>query len=243
MPRRFRLFAHSLILAVGLVTAVSASVQDERVAASFLLALGRTPTTAEAATWSRSGERSVDQLMAVHAAKLREDPSARIPVFRRAFLDTFGRAPTAAEAASATEHGFVYTEWMNQNLQVLAIDADRYAEVIQRAYKFVINRDAYDEEIAYWREHGTLTYAMLVGCVEDWARRNQPGLMVTAGDPVISINCEFLSVARLSPAVAAEARAAAALPNTDTDGGNLLAVGSAAVRTSGKMHFAAAGTW
>jgi len=243
MPRRIRLPAlvFSLLAAGVSCATATASVQSERVDASFVLALGRAPYPAEAATWTQAGERPVSALLAAHAENLRDNPAARGPVFGRAFVDTFGREPTAAEAGPAAEHAFTYTDWMEQNLAALAGDSDRYAAVIQRAYKFVINRDAYDEEIAYWRERGTLPYLMLVACVEDWARRNQPGLMVTAGDPVVSINCEFLATARLSPAVAAEAREAAGIAASDTDGGNLLAVGAGAVRTSGRMHFAAAG--
>ena len=46
---------------------------------------------------------------------------------------------------------------------------------------------AHPEEIEYWKNHDTLSFVLLVGCVEDWARRNQPGLMVTAGTPTLIV--------------------------------------------------------
>jgi beta-glucanase (GH16 family) len=79
--------------------------------------------------------------------------------------------------------------------------------------------------------------------VYDWARRNQPGLMFTAGVPSAAVNNPYLATARLSPAVAAEARAAAALgsPSPAALGLHIVAPGATSVASVGGVHFAAAG--
>jgi hypothetical protein len=151
---------------------------------------------------------------------------------------------TASSNPSAV---LTYTEWMQRHVQWLAGHPDEYTEVMHRAYRLLLRRDAYVEEIEYWRKQDTLTYVLLVGCVEDWARRNQPGLMVTNGTATVSVNSEFLTTVRLSPVVAAEARSAAGLGTTESEEAarssrqHLLAAGAGKVATGGGIHFAAAG--
>jgi hypothetical protein len=123
--------------------------------------------------------------------------------------------------------------------------------VLERVYRLVARRGVYREEIDYWKQHGPLSYAMLVGCVEDWARRNQPGLMITVGTPTISINSNYLVTVRLTPALAEEARAAVGMESlkghyveADYVGGtgrNIVAPGAEKIVSSGKIHFVAAG--
>ena len=60
-------------------------------------------------------------------------------------------------------------------------------------------------EIEYWKRQPALSYALLVGCIEDWARRNRPGLMATTGVASVSVNSAYLATIRLSPGVASPA--------------------------------------
>jgi len=72
--------------------------------------------------------------------------------------------------------------------------------------------------------------------------------MVTTGTPTVSVNSEFLTTVRLSPTVAAEARAAAGLdsagnaPDASAFGRNLVAAGAGELITGGRIHFVAAGS-
>ena len=235
------LLAAALILTVAHAAPPSA-VQQERVAASFLLALGRTPTATEAAQWS-GVEASVADLIAKHRQLLTADAAVKRAVVAKAFADSFGRAATAEEiTAEAAVANATYTELMQRHVQWLAANPEAYPKILNRVYQLVIRRDVYPEEIDYWKKKDTQSFAVLVGCVDNWGRRNQPGLMVTAGPAAVSINCVFLSTVRLSPAVAAEARVAAGLAAvTDaTAGTNLLAAGAEKIVTDGRMHFAAA---
>lgn len=82
---------------------------------------------------------------------------------------------------------------------------------------------------------------LLVGCIEDWARRNQPGLMLTAGTTAASVSCVYLRTRRLSPAVAEEAREAAGLEPPEGHAGRIVAAGCEAVVSVGGIHSAVCG--
>lgn len=243
--------AFALTLAViacssSAILLAQSSEQPERIAASFLLALGRAPSAEELAHWAQQGDVSIAQLIARHRERLQADPAVQRAVATKAERDAFGRVSPESEV-DAAQPPATYTELVQQHLRRLAERPAEYEQVIRRAYQTVVRRDAYDLEFAYWQKHDTLSYTLLVGCVEDWARRNQPGLMVTAGTPTVSINSEYLATIRLSPAIAQEAREAAGWV-TATEGGfspafgrNLIAPGGAKLVTGGRIAFAAAG--
>lgn len=247
MPMKTRPAPFLLCAALAIFTvAVSAETeelrQQDRVAASFMLALGRAPSPGEISEWAEQGARSISDLLALHRERLRSDTSMERAVNERAFQDAYGRAPDEGEIKTfSSDADSTYTDLMKSHIQRLADNPAEYEKVIQRAYQFVIRRGAYAEEIDYWKQKDTLSYVLLVGCVEDWARRNQPGLMVTAGTPTISVNSEFLTTVRLSPAIAAEARDAVGLAPADDTGHHLVAAGAGNVVTGGRIHFAAAG--
>lgn len=240
---KLRVTSLLLVAALALTAAHAAPpspAQAERVAASFMLALGRAPIAAEAAQWT--AEAPVADLIARHRQHLAADAAAKRAVVAKAFADSFGRTATDSEIAADSTVNATYTELMQHHVQWLAANPDAYAKILNRAYQLVIRRDVYPEEIEYWKKKDTQSFTVLVGCIDNWGRRNQPGLMVTAGPAAVSVNCSFLTTVRLSPAVAAEARAAAGLPAvTDaTAGTNLLAAGAEKIITDGRMHFAAA---
>lgn len=217
----------------------------ERIQAAFMLARGRTASAAELAQWS-SSPGSVGELLRRHHALLRNDATAQQAVFRQAFQDTYGQ-PAPARALSAEPDVVLYHERVARHLQRLAQEPAAYAAVIQRAYQLVLGRAAYDLEVAYWNRQSPLSFALLVGCVEDWARRNQPGLMVTSGTATVSTSSEYLVTMRVSPGVAVEVQAALSRGTVqETDftpawGRNLLAPGGAAVITRGSVYMVAAG--
>lgn len=235
-------------LALSSVTAAEpASLQTERIEASYVLAFGRIPSLAEIAEAEKLEVNNVADLVARHRQRLGADAALARATVVKAWKDAFGREPSDQEIASSASGNRTYTELMKRHIQSLAADAAEYEKVMERAYRLVIRRGVYPEEIAYWKKYDTLPYALLVGAIEDWGRRNAPGLMVTTGTPTVSINSNYLTTVRLSPAVAAEARAAAGLsvPGTvdfvSASGRNLIAAGAGDLVTGGRIHFAATG--
>ena len=222
------------------------SSQGERVASAFVLALGRTPTAAEAAEWAKADPRPVADLLGRHREALRRDAAAGRAVAVKAGHDAFGRAPTDAELQPVSE-GELYAEIVQRHIRTLAGSKEAYERVVHRAYQLHLQRDAYGVELDYWRARPALSFVLLAGCVENWARRNQPGLMATAGVPSVSVNSPYLVTVRLSPAVATEARAAAGLARPGEAaraaavGRHIVAPGASSVASVGGIHFAAAG--
>lgn len=235
-------------LSAAAAPAQSAEVQHERIAASFVLALGRAPSANEIEQWAKLGSLSVPELIARHRQQLQSDAAKQRATIIKACRDAFGRAPSEDEIKSWSGGDNTYTELMKRHIQWLSEHPADYEKVMHRAYRLVVGREAYSLEFDYWKSRDTLSHALLVGCIENWARRNQPGLMVTTGTPTVSVNSEFLTTVRLSPAVAAEARAAAGLdpagsmPEASAFGRNLVAAGAGELITGGRIHFAAAGS-
>lgn len=245
-----RLFAPLLVVA-GLASlpvagAAQSPLQEERIAASFVLALGRTPTPDEIQRWATKDPTPLADLLARHRHQLQGDRAAERGVIVKASLDAFGRAPTEDEVRNLSGAG-TYVDLMQRHLQWLAGRPAEYEQVMHRAYRLLLKRDAYSVEIEYWTRQPVLSFALLVGGIEDWARRNRPGLMATAGVASVSINSPWLATVRLSPGVAAEARAAAGLVQTSDAaqasalGRTVVAPGAERVASVGGITFVAAG--
>jgi hypothetical protein len=223
-----------------------AGVQEERVAASFVLALGRSPTLVETEQWAKEGALPLVDLMARHRRQLESDPVAARAVIVKAGRDAFGRAPSEAEIKDLSG-GATYTELMQRHIRWLGDHAAEYEQIMNRAYQLLLQRDAYSVEIDYWKHQPTLSFALLVGCIGDWARRNRPGLTATTGVVAVSVNSEYLDAVRLSPEVAVEARAASGLEPIDdptlalAGGRTLVAPGADHIVSVGGIYFAAAG--
>jgi len=231
-----RLLAPLLVVAglacLPVAGAAQSGVQEERIAASFVLALGRTPTPDEIQRWVTKDPTPLAAYLLRHRQQLHGDSAAERAVIVKASQDAFGRAPTEDEARSLSGVG-IYVELMQRHLQWLAGHPAESEQVMHRAYRLLLKRDAYAVEIEYWTRQPVLSYALLVGCIEDWARRNRPGLMATAGVASVSINSPWLATVRLSSGVAAEARAAAGLVH-DGDAATSLALGRTVVAPGAK---------
>jgi len=221
--------------------------QDERVAAAFVLALGRRPTSVESERWLAQGPLPIADLIARQRRALHEDAATWRDVMARAAHDALGGAPDSERGVAGTAGADTYFELVQRHLQWLADHPADYEQVVQRAYRAVLQRDAYPIEIDYWKRQPVLTFVLLAGCVENWAVRNQPGLMATTGAAAMSVNSAYLTTVRLSPAVAAEARAAIGLAPaggrtpSSAAGRHVVAPGAASVLSVGGVHFAAAG--
>lgn len=240
-----------LFLAAGLAfpsapALAQSAEQQERIATSFVLALGRTPTALETEPWTKQEPFSLADLVARHRRQLQGDAATARAVIVKAGQDAFGLSPSEDRIKSLSG-GDTYAELMQRHLRWLAEHPADYDQVVHRAYRLLLRRDAYSTEIDYWKRQPALSFALLVGCIEDWARRNRPGLTATTGVASVCVNSEYLATVRLSPAVAAEARAAAGLvPAGDAAlaaaaGRNLVAPGADQVVSVGGIHFTAAG--
>ena len=244
--RSCALLAGALVVAPAAVLAQPAAWQ-ERIAASYLLALGRSPTAAETDRWAREEPVPLAALVDRHRRQLEGDAGLARAVVVKAGQDAFGRAPSEDQVKGLAASGATYTDLVQRHLKWLAEHAVEYEQVVHNAYRLVLQREAYSVEIDYWKRQPTLSFALLAACIEDWARRNRPGLTATSGVPSVSMNSEYLDTVRLSPTAAAEARVIAGMaPAGDAAlayaaGRNVVAAGAEQIASVGGIYFAAAG--
>ena len=79
MRQKRRLAALLLFSGIGCPAAsalAQSSVQEERIAASFVLALGRTPAPVEVAQWAKEGPLPLAELVGRHRRQLQADAVA-----------------------------------------------------------------------------------------------------------------------------------------------------------------------
>lgn len=242
-------YRHLTGFALALFATVMPSVaqntaQQEIISASTMIAVGR-PALATELTEPAYAGKTLAELVEMHRDGLRSDHALQKQVHEMARWDVSGLL--IRKAGFPYAHGVTYAESVKEGLAQLARQPEEYRRVINRAYQLVIRRDAYPEEIEYWKPYGTLPYVVLVGAIENWAERNQPGLMVTNGTPSININSRFLRTQRLSLSVANEARVLLDLPvwtdvaRQHSPGRNVVAVGAREIASVGGMHFLLAG--
>jgi len=244
MPTKSRLsprraFGRGFLLAISFSMGAVALCADAGVSAVRLLALGEAEESI--------GDVDTSDLSAQFARyreRVASEEALADGIRRRAFLDAFGVAPDSEEAPRGFHGGgdALYFEALGAAVDWLAGQPEAYAEVIDRAYRMVIHRGAYEEEFAYWKERPTQGFIVLVGCLEDWARRNQPGLMVTAGAPTISVNCPFLDTIAVEPELASEIRRLADLAVAGEKGCVVLAPAAGEIRSSGGIAFVPVGS-
>jgi hypothetical protein len=236
-----------MALLAGLLSATALHAADglqaERISAAYVLAAGQLPTSDEIA--EEKSDESVSELVTRLSQSPAGSPANRANVARQAYVDCFGVEPSADDLAHASGN---YTAQLNQHLQHLAAHRGEYAKVVERAYQRVIRRDPYAEEITYWNRYDVASYALLSAAIENWARRNQPGLMVTSGEPTVSVNSLYLAAVRLSPVVADEVATALGAPRTRDDSDRVrasartvLSPGGAQLISNGGIAFVAAG--
>ncbi len=235
---RFFSFIPVLLLPIAILPSLQAqSVEDElHYTAAHLLVFGTMPDGLPEAL---PEDGLISAIQHCQTVLQNASPDEKNNVRERAWIDTTG---TASDPNSSID-ALSYHEYVFELTNRLEKSPSAYEQVIRRAYPYVIFRDVYDEEIDYWKQFPTMGYATLVGCIEDWARRNQPGLMVTGGNPTISVNCEFLTTLQLAPALADEVRAFLNLPMPDPQlPNNVIAKGAESVISSGGIHFLLTGT-
>ncbi len=234
------------ILTLGMTQGLHAKPDEaqQRLAAGFLLAFGETLDPSLFAGETVEVFESVEAAYASFQSTLSQNTAAQQRVAQLAFLDAFGMHPDAegAPTSEVTDPTLTYWQQLKRHTEWLDRNPAAYKDVLERAYDWVVHREVYEEEVAYWKEYPTLPFILLAGGIEDWARRNQPGLMVTTGKATISLNCDYLSTLPLSPKLASEARSAIGLPPADGRGHHIIAPAATSILSSGRIHFIPVGS-
>ncbi len=234
-----------LTLAFSLLLALPGFAADplaaQRMEAAGLLVFGRVTPAASAADAAAATGTFADALT-WQRQRLQEDRAQLTEVSRRAVADALGSEATPDAAAQGD-----YVTQVQTHLRRLEGSADEYRQVIERAYRTTLNRVPYAEEFEYWATRPVTTFALMAACIDNWARRNQPGLMVTEGIPSVAVSSEWLEVVRVSPVLAVEIAPVLARPDGEpravaiAAGRTVLAPGADGVSSIAGVPFVAAG--
>ncbi len=232
MPRIFR-----LLVALSLGVSLSAEIRADSVdgglpAAAGLLVLGRVPSAEELTASGAAGAKTAAQLRDHFTKHLNAEKSVQASAAKQAWRDAFGREASSDELG-ADGKGASYVELLRAHVAALGKNAADYDAVVQRVYQQVIRREPYDREMTYWRERGPLPFFLVAAALENWAQRNQPGLMVTGGTATVSINSSYLRGVVLMPGEAAAVREAFGLQPEESE----------AIANSGSRTIVAPGAW
>ncbi|MFT3830238.1 MAG: hypothetical protein QM691_11105 [Opitutaceae bacterium] len=231
-----RTWAVLAIVMVAVPLQAACAGEADRTAAAALVAYGRDATVEERSAGSARDKQTLAELLEAARQKLRGDAAERRATFARAYRDVFGVAASEADVAAAPAR--LYLEHEAVLLATLSGQPDDYRRVIERAYQAALGRAPFAEEYGYWAEFRPLPHLLLVGCVENWARRNAPGLMATTGVPTIGADAARPAVFRLTPALADEVRRALGQPLAPRDlaaGRTVIGPGAEAVVSVGGM--------
>lgn len=236
------------LLAVVFLLPVFAFAQDarqlkrERIQTSYMLAFGRAPQEGEITYWqSRNDANTIEQMVKLHKDYFKTNRSANNEVISKAYLDALGRTPSQGELDYWAQGSNSYVELMKNHIGWLSGNPAEYEKVIKRSYQLVLNRQPDAGEISYWKGQGVFSYALLVGCHEDWKRRNNnnTGAKKTSGSSQIPASPTYVTLIPVSAQIATEARSFAGL--VAAGGGNLVAAGGGNLVAAGGGNLVAAG--
>lgn len=179
-------------------------------------------------------------LIAEGREQLREQPALKTAVVVKAYFDALGRLPTDGELRAESDADAMYAERVASLVHALSSNPAEYAQVLDRAYRVVVGRSLYPAETEYWSKRKTMSFTFVAACLDSWVRRNQPGLMMTAGDAIASVNSTCLSTRRLTPEIAAEiAKAFPWQDATAAESVRIVSPGCAAASSAGGIAFVA----
>ncbi len=239
MPKWF-----SSLLCAGALLAPSVfaqtSPEGQRAAVAWIQVFGEIPATAAIEQTAKGG--SIPAIAAALRQQLGRNEAAAREVAERAWADTFG--PSRPFETGESSGPVSYLELVGAHLESLQTAPQNRRALIDAAYTAVLGRQAYDIEHDYWLGRPPIPFLLVTACLDDWARRNQPGLMATAGPPCIPVDSRRIRTLRLAPAIATEARAL--LHGDASDGAlalargeSVLAPGAAGIISVGGIPFLA----
>jgi hypothetical protein len=247
---RFSIVLTALALAMTSLTAAQktvgdavASIQRERIQASYLLAFGRLATDDEVKYWSSQNPKSVSELVTKHRDYLSRDVSTHQETIRRSYVAALGTSPKAAETKHWMSGNDTFTMLVTNHVNWLRSNPNEYSEVIKRSYQNVLRRPATDAEIKYWKGQGVFGYSVLAACHEDFKRRGGE----RTGNAVVPTSSSYLSSYPVSAAVLAETRNAVGVLSHNgaaivgNAAGNLVAAGAGNMVAAGGGNMVAAG--
>ena len=208
----------------------------QRIQASYMMAFGRPADGGEVNFWNGQPDQSIAQRLAGHRQYANNNEGFKRALISKSYIDGLGRSPKEAEIQYFLTRQDLYYTLMQTHVGWLAANPAEYEKVIRRSYQAVFNRTPSSAEINYWKNQGTLSYIVLIGCHEQWKRTNG-NTEKTSGGASIGGGGGSLQTVPISSNIASEVKNLSSISvggNVITaGGGNVITIGGGNVITAG----------
>lgn len=144
----------------------TAQLKQERIKASYLVAIGRLPTDAELNWWGQQNDYTVAQLVEAHRNYMNNtNKGSKADPIKQSYFIAMGRTPSTG-ARSETEYwtgrNEVAWEMVLQHVNYINQNKQLYDGVINNAYQKVFSKSASASEIAKWKNGTVRSFVELV---------------------------------------------------------------------------------
>ena len=149
--------------------------RKDRIIASYMVAFGRPPQTAEINYWLTDplSNKTVGELVEKHRANMNNvDRSLRQAAVKQSYIDAFGRAPRQDEVDYWMGSVNTYAEMVQKHVEWFASRPDEWVKVIKASYQMIFKRDPKTDELAYWKGQPARTFFSLVVQHDEFIRNN-----------------------------------------------------------------------
>ena len=142
---------------------VSAQLKQERIKASYLLAIGRLPTDAELTWWGQQNDYTVSQLVEAHRTYMNTtNKNSKADPIKQTYNIVFGRDPQPAETEYWKGRNEVCWEMIPQHVNYLNQNKFLYDDVINRAYILMFSKAPDATQLNRWKSEPIRSYAEII---------------------------------------------------------------------------------
>ena len=230
---RKNLFLVLFTLCTALAT-FAQQTRTDRIVASYMIAFGRPPQTAEIAYWLTDplSLKPVNDLVEKHRNNMNKvDRSLRLSAVKQSYIDAFGRAPRQDEIDYWMGSVNTYAEMRAKHVEWFAARPDEWAKVIQASYQTAFKRAPKADELAYWKGQPARSFWDLVVQHDEFIRNN-PHLGPKNGTAGATLVRKENKVT-IAPSLLSEIRLSGGAGVISTGGGNVISTGGGNVISTG----------
>lgn len=143
-----------------------AQLKQERIKASYLVAIGRLPNDAELNWWSQQGDYTLSQLVEAHRVYMNKtNKGSKAGPIELSYFLAFGRKPSAG-AGSETEYwtgrNEVAWEMVLRHIDYINQNKHIYDGVINNAYQAIFSKPPSSTELNKWKALPVKSFGELV---------------------------------------------------------------------------------
>lgn len=212
-----------------------AQLQDERkdrIMASYLVAFGILPESAEINYWMTNplSQKTVSDLVNEHTKNIANQRSLQDRAIRNSYQDVLGRAPYPNEYNTWRPLKLTYTALVSRHLQFLKDYPFAFDEVIRLTYKREFGRQPSAQELANWKGWGVRSY---IAIVREHQKNKKSGMFASNNEAKVISDKESGVQLRLSGAISNELNRIANAGVISTGGLNVISTGGGNVISTG----------